>query len=171
VPLHWATGAELDECVFEQWISLEGGVVHARYQLSYRGGKTHKARHQEIPAIFLDPSLATLVSYTGAAPWTGAPLTRMSPGPTNEYFKMTENWVAYVDAKDFGVGAYVPAASEATCYRFRGGAGSDCSYVAPLTTFGLAPETRFSYEAYFALGPLAELRAEFDAIRKARERE
>jgi len=166
IPLHWATGKELPECVMEQWVTLAGRIVHARFQMTYRGTNAHAARHQEIPAIFVDASLATLVTYTGTAPWTSAALTRRTPGPKNEYLKITENWVAYVDAKDFGVGAYVPVASEATCYRFLGGSGSDCSYVAPITTFALTPGLTFSYDAYFAIGSLEQLREQFSAIHK-----
>ncbi|NJR42503.1 MAG: hypothetical protein HC767_07410 [Akkermansiaceae bacterium] len=87
VPLHWATGAELPECLMEQWVKLEGSLVHARFQMTYSGTTTHSAHHQEIPAIFVDASLATLVTYTGLAPWTGAELTRRAPGTSNEYIK------------------------------------------------------------------------------------
>jgi hypothetical protein len=166
VPLHWATGAELPECVMEQWVTLKGSIVHARFQMTYSGTNTHSAHHQEIPAIFVDASLATLVTYSGAAPWTSAALTRRTPGADNEYLKITENWVAYVDAKDFGVGAYVPIATEVTCYRFLGGSGSDCSYVAPITTFALKPGLKFTYDAYFAIGSLEQLREQFSTVRK-----
>ena len=167
IPLHWATGAELPECVLEQWITLKEDTVHARFQMTYSGTTTHAARHQEIPAIFLDASLATLVIYSGTAPWTGDALTRLTPGAKNEYFKPTENWAAYVDAKDFGVGAYVPMANELTTYRYRGGAGSDCSYVAPITTFALKPGLKFTYHAYFGVGTVEQLRGQFAAIRKS----
>ena len=166
VPLHWATGKELSECVMEQWVTLEGSIVHARFQMTYGGTTAHSPHHQEIPAIFVDASLATLVTYTGTAPWTGAALTRRTPGPKNEYIKIAENWVAYVDAKDFGVGAYVPIATDATCYRFLGGSGSDCSYVAPIATFALKPGLTFTYDAYFAIGSLEQLREKFSNVRK-----
>lgn len=168
VPLHWATGRELPECLMEQWVTLEGSIVHARFQMTYSGTTTHSAHHQEIPAIFVDASLATLVTYTGTTPWTSAELTRRTPGSKNEYIKITENWVAYVDAKDFGVGAYVPITTEATCYRFLGGSGSDCSYVAPITTFALKPGLKFTYDAYFAIGSLEQLREQFSTVRKTR---
>ena len=168
VPLHWATGEELKECVMDEWITLEGTIAHARFQLTYNGTVTHAPRHQEIPAIFLDASLETLVTYDGAAPWTNAAVTRRHPGTGNEYLKMTENWVGYVDDKDFGVGAYVPLATEATYYRYLAEyerfPGSDCSYVAPITTFALKPGLVFTYDAYFAVGPLENIRKQFAEI-------
>ena len=116
--------------------------------------------------MFVDASLATLVTYTGTAPWTGAAVTRRTPGAANEYMNITENWVAYVDSKDFGVGAYVPIANELTCYRFLGGSGSDCSYVAPISTFALKPGLKFSYDAYFAVGSPGQMREQFSEVRK-----
>ena len=79
---------------------------------------------------------------------------------------MAENWVAYVDDQDKGVGVYVPIASEATCYRFKGGAGSDCSYVAPLTTFALTPGVVFAYDLYLTLGSTDEIRARFRQLHR-----
>lgn len=150
----------------EQWVSLEKNMVHARFKVTYTGTITHAARHQEIPAIFVDASLASLVTYSGDAPWTGGEVIRRNPGNTNEYYKITENWVAYVDERDFGVGAYIPIASDITCYRFRGGAGSDCSYVAPIATFALKPGLEFEYDAYFAIGSVIQLREQFSVLRK-----
>ncbi len=147
----------------EQWISFEENVMHVRYVFTYNGTKTHEPRHQELPAIFLDASLDTLVTYDGETPWMNNPVTNIAPGLTNEYIKMTENWVAYVNERGHGVGAYVPSVIEATCYRFRDKNGGDvnCSYVAPIRTFALTPGLRYSYDAYFTIGTVAEIRERF----------
>jgi len=169
VPLHWTTGEELTECVMEQWITLKGPLVHVRFQMTYNGGKSHKARHQELPAVFVDASLGTLVYYAGDEPWSDGGLARHQPGQKNEYLKTPENWTAWVDDAGIGLGVYVPIAKEVTCYRFAGGAGSDCSYVAPIATFALEPGLKFTYDAYFAIGSIEELRARFAKIRAAAE--
>ena len=163
IPLHWASGEELSECLMEQWISLEEKVMHVRYTFTYNGTKTHAPGHQELPAIFLDASLDKLVTYDGETPWMNGPLTNVAPGVANEYIKMTENWVAYVNKRGEGVGAYVPSVVEATCYRFRDKNGGDvnCSYVAPIRTFSLTPGLRYSYDAYFTIGTIAEIRERF----------
>lgn len=168
VPLHWATGQELSECLMEQEISLEGPMMRIHYKFAYDGTIAHAPRHQELPAVFLDASLDTLVTYNGDAPWTNEPVTRLTPGQTNEYIKISENWVAYVDADGMGVGVYVPSVSEATCYRFRGRRGGDldCSYVAPIATFALTPGLKCSYDAYFTIGTVEEIRTRFARIRQ-----
>lgn len=169
IPRHWASGQLLPECILEEWITLKDGIAHVRYQMRYNGSATHTARSQEIPAIFVDPSLHTLVTYKGSSPWTGAPLTRRKPGWPNEPRTLAENWFAYVNDQNIGVGAYIPGASQATCYRYQGGSGSDCSYIAPLATFALKPGLTFTYDIYLAIGSPEELRRAFERLKKRNE--
>ncbi|MGI9240746.1 MAG: hypothetical protein ACR2RV_08090, partial [Verrucomicrobiales bacterium] len=166
IPLHWATGEKLVDFELEQWIELKRDLVHVRFRMSYKGEESHAPRHQEIPAVFLDPSLSDLVLYQGEAPWTGSPLARKRPGQKNEYFDLPEHWAAFVGKDGLGVGVCVPSARQITCYRFRGGADSDCSYLAPITTFAFRPGMRFEYDAYFSIGTSEELRARFEPLGK-----
>ncbi|MDP1563401.1 MAG: hypothetical protein Q8M16_18625 [Pirellulaceae bacterium] len=165
-PRHWATGELLNECIMEQWIELRGPVVKLRFKFHYAGKKSHGQRHQETPAMFLAPELRTLVTYDQDKPWTDGPLSRRIPGWPNEYVAMTESWIAYVGEDGRGVGIYVPEVTEATAYRFQGGSGSDCSYVAPLKTFALTPELTYAYTAYLTLGDVETIRARFAEIVK-----
>lgn len=165
IPLHWATGEELADFELEQWIELKDDVVHARFRMTYKGEKLHAPRHQEIPAVFLDPSLSELVLYRGEAPWTGDAISRERPGQKNEYFDIPENWAAFVGDDGMGVGVYVPSAKQITTYRFPGGANSNCSYLAPITTFAIRPGMVFDYRAYFFTGSVSDMRARFDSLR------
>jgi len=167
IPRHWASGALLEECLMEQWVSLDGPLVALRYRFTYKGERTHQARHQEVPAVFVDPALDTLVTYSGDAPWTGAALKQWRPGWPNEPATLSENWAAYVDQEGRGIGVYVPIASEATCYRYQGGSGSDCSYLAPITTFALEPGLEFEYRAWLTLGKTAEIRERFRKLKSS----
>ncbi len=164
IPLHWATGEKLVDFELEQWIELKRDLVHVRFRMSYKGKKSHAPRHQEIPAVFLDPSLSNLVLYQGKSPWTGSPLSNKHPGQKNEYFDIPEHWAAFVNEEGEGVGVCVPSARQITCYRFRGGADSDCSYLAPITTFGIRPNLTFEYDAYFSIGKVEEMRAQFEVL-------
>ena len=170
-PRHWANGALLPEVTMEQWIELKGSVAQIRFRMAYTGQKTHAPHHQEIPAIFTEPQYDILVAYEGDKPWTNDTVVRKQPGWPNQMQRMAENWVAYVDKNDFGVGAYVPIASEATCYRYQGGANSNCSYVAPLATFALKPGLVFEYTAYLTLGTSSQIRARFAELRQQKLRE
>ena len=169
IPRHWASGELLEECRMEQWIELDGPVVKARFKFTYNGTKTYQSRHQETPAVFISPKLATLATYTGEKPWTGDVLTKTTPGWPNEKVTMSENWAAYVDERGEGVGVYVPESTEATAYRYQGGSGSNCSYIAPLRTFAITPKLTFSYNAYFTLGNLSTIRERFETLHKNQE--
>ncbi len=161
VPRHWASGQLLEDCTMEQWVELDGPIVRVRFKFTYNGLKSHKPWYQEMPAVFVSPKLSTLVTYTGQKPWTGSALTRKKPGWPNEHVALSESWAAFVDEYGNGIGVYVPGTTEATAYRFKGGSGTDCSYIAPLRTFALTPELSFSYSAYFTLGNVDTIRDRF----------
>ncbi len=153
---NWAGCTDLPEAIFEQWITLKGDVAHVKYRLSYSGTHSHASRHHEIPAIFLEPDLDTLVVGGNEA-------ARNKPSWPNESRKLPEHWAAYVDKNDFGVGAKVPIADELTCYRFGDGKPEhgSCSYFAPLTQFAITPGTVFTYDLYLTCGTLAQIRSRF----------
>lgn len=164
-PVHWASGADLDDCEMRQTINLEESLIHVKYDFVYRGMKNHPARHQELPAFFVDASLGTLVTYDGDTPWTGGMVTRRQPDFPNEYSRITEHWAAYVNDSDQGIGLFVPKAAEATFYRFpakkdRGnGTGDDswCSYVAPIQSLAVTSKFEFSYDVWITMGPVSEI--------------
>jgi hypothetical protein len=169
-PVHWATGVDLPEVEMEQWITLEGALAHVRFRMTYRGGKTHSARHQEIPAFFVEPRLGTLVFYDGAEPWTDGALTRKQPNFPNESVKLTEHWAAWVDERDWGVGLCVPVATDATCYRYGNGVirKDSCSYIAPLATFSLKPGLVWEYDAWMTLGTVEEIRGRYGKLPRSK---
>jgi hypothetical protein len=163
---HWASGLELTNVVFEEWISLTGRLAHIRFRMTYSGTSSHAARDHEIPAVFVAPELKTLVLYDGDAPWTGAALSRSQPGWPNESRRMTEHWAAYVGTNDVGLGVSVPVSDHLTCYRFGDGRPDhgSCSYFAPLTNFAITPGKVFTYDVYLFAGNVAEIRRRFSTI-------
>jgi len=162
--VHWASGKSLPEVIMEEWITLNGRIAKVRFRMSYAGTNTFRPANQEIPAFFADASLHTLILYDGQKPWTGDPVCRVQPGWPNENRQMTENWAAYVDDQDFGVGAYVPAARLLTCYRYKGEGAIGCSYFAPLANFAIRPAFIFQYEVYLTIGKTREIRDAFYRI-------
>ncbi|HCN28315.1 MAG TPA: hypothetical protein DIT64_05990 [Verrucomicrobiales bacterium] len=162
-PRHWATGKVLSEIVMEQWLRLENGAARMKFRVTHKGGTSHAPRHQELPALFVQPVLDTLV-FAGAA---GA-LVRKQPGFPNEYFRPGKGWAAWVDARDQGIGIWCPHAELLTCYRVRAGDRGDCSYLAPLRTFALTPGMVFEYETALVIGALEEMRARLEKMKPAR---
>jgi hypothetical protein len=166
---HWSGCVDLPEVTFEEWINLTGRLAQVHYRMTYSGTVRHTTHAHEVPAVFVPPDLKTLVLYDGDQPWKGAPLSRSVPGWPNEGRRMTEHWAAYVDATDFGVGAYVPVANQLTCYRFGDGRPEhgSCSYFAPLVHFPVTPGLVYDYTVYLALGKPAEIRETFRQVARA----
>ena len=170
-PRHWATEADLPEVLMEEWITLSNRAAHVRFKMSYTGTESHGKNAQEIPAFFAEPDLSTLVVYEGDKPWSNDTLSRTQPGWPNESRKIAEHWAAYVDANNFGIGAYVPAAQSLTCYRYAVGKTSKqgaCSYFAPITYFAITPGFIFEYDLFLTLGTVEQIRQTFRTLHEAR---
>jgi len=163
-PRHWANGKPCPEAVMEQWITLNGPIAHVRCKLTYTGKDHRTTRSQEMPAVFVDAELKHLVYVQQEK------LVRRLPGWPNESGATSEDWVAYVDDKDWGIGILTPGTSKFTCYRYRGDGksgprGSACSYVAPIRKLRLRGGQVVEYEFYLTLGSLEEIRHRFAALR------
>ena len=169
VPKHWATGKDIIDAVMEQTVILKEETAHIHYEFTYSGNIQHPAVHQELPAVFVDAALPNLVYYEGKTPWKGDSLTSCIPGWPNESKVSNENWSAYTDAENWGIGVYTPGTSEITTYRFQGDGkegpkGSACSYFAPVRTFAITPGIQFGYDVFITIGTVSQIRARFYKI-------
>jgi hypothetical protein len=170
-PKHWATGADITDAVMEQWVSLTNDVAHIRYRFLYTGDHTHGPTHQEMPAVFVDHALPLLVFYKGDKPWQQDTLSSKVPGWPNEYQKRTEEWSAYVDEDNRGIGVYTPGTHDITCYRFEGPdgpEGSGCSYFAPIRTLAVKKGLNLEYNVYLTIGSVHEIRKRFYKIHSSK---
>jgi hypothetical protein len=163
-PLSWASGIACPEAIMSVTVSLEGPLARVRFRMDYTGKDQSVVRDQEMPAVFVDAELPNLVySESGK-------LKRRVPGWPNERGKASENWVAYLDDKDWGIGVCTPGTETFTCYRFKGNGktgptGSACSYVAPLRRFSLQKGLVVDYEVFLTIGSLGEIRKRFASLK------
>ena len=169
-PKHWATGEDVNEATLEESIDLTDRLAHVHYKFTYTGNIDHPRTDQELPAVFVDYALPNLVSYQGAHPWTNDALTRTVPGFPNEKHSADENWAAYVDGNDWGVGVYFPGTNRLTAYRAKanltaGPEGAACSYFAPLQTLAITRGWVYEYDIYLAIGKVADVREQFRRLR------
>ena len=171
MPKHWATGTDVPEATMEEWIRLTGPVGHIRFRFAYSGKDEHPAKHQELPAVFVDYALPNLVFYKGDNPWKNEALTRVVPGWPNQRQHTDECWAAYVDDKDWGIGVFFPGTKELTTYRHKGRQdpgpkGTACSYFAPVRTMKITPGFSFEYHVYVTIGKTNEIRERFQSIQE-----
>lgn len=149
-PRQWASGVLVEDMIMEQWLKLVGEQVHLRYKMRYTGKTTHKARHQEMPAVFVTPQCDTLVLHEKSS----ATVVNRQPGKSNEYFHLQQPWIAWVDARKEGLGVFCPETDFITAYRVRNGNKGDVSYAAPLRTIALTPGLEIEYRVVLLLGKL-----------------
>lgn len=160
-PKHWATGEDIDEVIFEQWIELDSSVAHIRYRMTYSGTVSHPLHGQEIPAVFVDRRLETLV--IGQADG----VQKLHPDFPNERYPTPKHWAAYVDRNNFGLGVCVPQADVLTCYRVaKPGQKGACSYFAPLARFAIKPGMVFEYDCYLTIGSVEEIQSRLERASK-----
>lgn len=158
-PKHWANGDDINEVLMEERITLLGSVAHIEFRMTYSGSESHPRRDQEIPALFVDRSLGTLLIDQGES------VKEFQPGFPNERYPTPRHWAAYVNKDDFGLGIYVPQAEELTCYRVGDpGQKGACSYLAPLAVFAITPGMVFEYDCYLTIGKRDQIHQRFTSL-------
>ena len=170
-PVHWAYSYLMPELEMEEIITLEGNIGHIHYIFRNTGAKAtnHPSSSHEMPAIFVDAAYQHLKFYKGSKPWEGEELQDTIPGWPNEYQARSEEWAAYVNSKDYGIGVYTPGSPNMTTYRFGSGnatgpKGGDCSYFAPLRRFAIMKGMTVEYDVYLTIGDIKDIRSRFYEI-------
>lgn len=159
--IHWASGMMLSEFRLSQSIQLEEGIVAGHMAMEYLGDRSHAARHQEIPALFIDAHWNELLVAGAGQAWSGQGARSVYPGASNEYHELHEPWVAYRAPNGDAIGLMVPVSQQITCYRVDAPGAAACSYVAPITTFALTPGLKFEYDWFLAMGTIESIRDRF----------
>jgi len=159
--IHWASGKPLPEFRLSQTVHLEESLVVGHMAMEYLGEVSHAARHQEIPALFIDSYWHELLLAGAGQAWSKQELRSVYPGARNEYHELHEPWVAYRAPDGDAIGLMVPIANQMTCYRVDAPGKAACSYVAPITTFALSPGLKFEYDWFLAMGTIESIRDRF----------
>ena len=151
--------------------------VYVQNSFTDYSGYTHKATHQELPAFYTISNLGNFVYYNGTNQWTGDELTKESELPfwttssAYHYMNSKENWCAWVNDNDYGVGVFTPIANILLAGRhmYNGSTSpSDTAtnYVAPLITYKMESYSTFSYNYWITAGSVSEIRDTFSNIYK-----
>ena len=165
-PKQWALSNFPADATMEQWITLDGNVATVRNHLVMARADTTRygAFDQELPAVYTVSSLSKLMTYNGTQPFAGGALAQIpNNGPPWTYWRATENWAAYVNTSNWGLGVFVPGAN-----RFVGGmsgapggnaTSSSTGYISPLHTDILDHNLVYDYSYQLILGNLTDIRA------------
>lgn len=180
IPMQWPMDDCPGECTFEVWYRLAGKRVDVTARLRNARSDTtqYPGGSQELPAVYTNGEWYKLVSYVGAEPYTGAPITELCNKenglgwPWVSYCP-TEHWAALVDDAGYGLGVCNPMTN-----RFIGGfagkmgAGGPkdgpTGYISPLLTEILDHNVVYDYHYSLIPGELGEIRAEACSLAQSR---
>ena len=110
-------GGRTTKSYMENTYTIKGGMLYVDNEFVCWEGFTDmdkiRMRTNEIPAFFPVHTLHTFVTYNGMAPWTGDTVnmfTHKNPPShgTGNHQTGTEDWFAWVNDDNFGMGLYVP---------------------------------------------------------------
>ena len=177
VPMQWPLDGVEGDCELESWVNLEAQAVHVRCKLTNRReDKTfYAARHQELPAVYVNGGFSRVVTYAGDRPFTGGALSEwVDPGPPWKAFSATEHWAALVDSKGWGLGVWQPA----TTYWKQGEVPGEAAklgtrdnatgYIAPVALEHIDHNIQYEYEFRLIAGTVKEIRTQVLSWEKGR---
>ena len=171
IPMLWDMNNKPAEAIIEQWTTLEGNVLKVHNKLTCQRTDNIYGegvfKNQELPAVYPISALSKLHSYFATAPYTGAstivtPTVNLSSGFWGRYNDVTENWMAFTDNSDWGMGVYTPGCIEFLA-GMSGSAGGEATssstcYIAPITTVALNKTSVFEYDYYLIIGNISQIR-------------
>lgn len=169
-PLQWACDNVACNCTFEQYIKLNGQRIDVTAILhNHRIDKNdYGAYSQELPAVYTIGTLYQLWTYNGSKAWTNDSLVQLSTYPntipwTPGDFKATENWAAFVNDENWGLGI-VNFNTQIINGGFFGTTDSgnsqsdNCGYLAPTMNVDLTYNITYVYNYSLVLGYLNDIR-------------
>jgi hypothetical protein len=179
-PKQWPLDNVSGDCEFETWIRLEQNTAQVRCRLTNHRPDTtqYPARMQELPAVYVNGPWYRLITYAGEKPFTGDALTRIEKKfeagklPPWAKWMATENWAAFVDDRDWGLGVWHPGV-----FTFLGGfvgqpgkggsSDNQTGYICPARLEILDHNIVYDYEYALILGNLNQIRRHvYDHARK-----
>ena len=165
----WSLQNYPSDCIMEQWTRLDGPAVRVHCKLTnQRSDHTRYPPYdQELPAVYGVGTLCRLFTYTGLAPFTGGALTQQpSTWSAAQPWRATENWSAFVNSNDFGVGIHHPDAIK-TIGAYNNPPSNPCTggqkdnntaYLAPTHSEVLDYNIVYEYDFNLIVGTLTDIR-------------
>jgi len=172
IPMQWDMNNRSAEAEMEQWMTLKGSVLVVKNRLTCRRtdnlyGDSIEC-DQELPAVYPISALKNLFTYQGNTPFENAPVQQLEvvnlkSGFWGRYKEVSENWMAFVDEKNWGMAVYNPQ-----CTSFLAGLAGvtdkeamdgSTSYIAPVKRETLYKNCVYEYEYFILVGTLDEMRA------------
>lgn len=186
-PMDWAKNGSLTPFYMENTYRIVTHPIYGEYvevdnrMTDFSGYVHNNIRDQELPAFYGITPLGRLASYTGYSPWTGAiysvkeNLEFWSPGTMDNRFRASENWIAWLNEGNWGVGLFVPNVESMLVGRagytdrftdlgINPYLANACTYTAPLGVFSMPNYDAFTYTYYLKIDYIEYVRDLFEDL-------
>ena len=118
--MDWGHHNSTTKSYMENWYTLNDDALIVKNRFIDWNGFTGEfpAINSEMPAVYFAQALDTFVTYDGTTPWTGGALDKQKglgswADADGAYITQSpsEEWFAWVNEDDYGIGMYVPGVS------------------------------------------------------------
>ena len=118
--MDWGHHNSTTKSYMENWYTLNDDTLIVKNRFIDWNGFTGEfpAINSEMPAVYFAQALDTFVTYDGTTPWTGGELDKQKglgswADADGAYITQnpSEEWFAWVNEDDYGIGMYVPGVS------------------------------------------------------------
>lgn len=181
IPMLWDMNNMPAEATIEQTTVLIGSTLKVHNKLTCSRTDTIYAEgisnDQELPAVYPISSLKKLYAYLGNKPFTNdtisnPPVVFLDSGFWCRYTNVAENWMAFVDDNNWGMGIYNSRCTEflAGMAGKPGGESKDgsTSYIAPIRQEILNRTSVYEYDYYIIVGTVEAIRNKVYQLYKSR---
>lgn len=166
----------VEDEVYGEYIRVEN------YGTDFSGYTHGTPRDQELPAFYGAAALPTLATYKNTRPWTNdsiqyeknLPFWSGATATNATRFKASENWIAWINEENWGIGLYVPDITNMLAGRMMvldldkpvkvPSMQNSTTYTAPLAQFSMPNYVTFSYTYYLKLDYVQSSRAFFTSL-------
>ncbi len=186
-PCDWAKQKSVTPFYMENVYEIVEDEVYGEYiRVENRGtdfsGYSHgQPRDQELPAFYGVAALPRLATYKGNNAWTNdaiqyennLPFWSGATATAANRFKASENWIAWVNEENWGIGLYVPDVVNMLAGRMMvlstetskvPALQNSTTYTAPVAQFIMPNYVTYSYTYYLKLDYVQGARAFFESL-------
>jgi len=172
-PMQWPHNGVKADCIFECLYTLNDNVITMQATIiNNRSDHTqYNAADQEMPAVYTNGPWYQIVTYLGDKPFSGEPVTTVVTKGDGKgwpwlHFYTPENWVALLNDNGVGIGVFQPDVMNFSggfypSDAFKGVGGekdSQTGYVTPVGNQILDYNIQWTYQTYFVLGNINDIR-------------
>jgi hypothetical protein len=161
--VEWGHALGSSDVVYETWAWQREDFFEVHIRLTHLGTDSHALARAEFPAAYFGAALTLPYGYTGADPFTAAPIQQSNWVKGGPPVYASEGWMAFGDRQGNGLILALPPQSNVFpqwyVFTIEGDTPSPLGYIAPLAFLETGPGAMHELTYYLIPGPIAQGRS------------